>query len=69
MKVKPKPRQQVIQMKLTERDKQVLQKLKMKNRTLRESDIFRMALDWLAEKQGLLADLHDSSGAERSFGR
>jgi hypothetical protein len=27
------------------------------NRTLRQSDIFRMALDNLAEKQGLLAEL------------
>lgn len=56
-----KERQQVIQMKVTARDKQILDNLRQNNRTLRDSDILRLALDQLAEKQGVLPDMAEVS--------
>jgi hypothetical protein len=55
MKRKATKQSEVIQMKLLPRDKDILDKLQLKNRTLRRSDIFRLALDTLAEKQGIVA--------------
>lgn len=55
MKTKVK-RDDLLQLRLNERDREILEKLQLKNRTLKRADIFRLALDALAEKQGLLAD-------------
>jgi hypothetical protein len=60
MKAKPKTKkrgQTLIQMHLTQRDRKLLEVLRENNRTLRNSALFRLALDTLAEKQGLLANL------------